>query len=340
MILRYDDNGAFLGTPLIINRASGDISVESNLVMNGTNISGVNQVTTNTVQLDYVKRLTIAHTSVRFDSAVECDTIGPPFRFMMTENNVYRFALALNNADSDFNIYRFADDGTFLDQPFWIYRETGNIGMIHDVSIGGALNMNNQNIDSVSQLTTSIITAPGALNLKASNISLSNPSGGSVNDGISIQNLSGTSDSSIQIYSQSGGINVSTPNTLRLSAGLVELPFSNLQMWNHNIIGLKDPVNPQDAVTKQYVDNRFNIQPNYAVILGLKMAWGYTEIPASGNATITIPGGGYTTSSYIVTFGLPYPGVSGPFYKTPTTFIAANSTSTVGYAEWMSIGPA
>jgi hypothetical protein len=76
-------------------------------------------------------------------------------------DNVHRWFLNIGNSEpeagsntgSNFDLTRYADDGTLIDTPLLIHRNTGNVEFSGDVTIGGNINLDSLALADVSDFT-------------------------------------------------------------------------------------------------------------------------------------------------------------------------------------------
>ena len=149
----YNDAGAFIGTPLAINRSNSVVSINGVGVAGGISNPGpVGDA-----------RLYLNRASGSFLSAI-----------LGTNNGLTRWSIipggggaeSGSNAGSDFQINRYTDAGAFIDQPLIINRATGTAYFGSTITAAGVVQTNTQfsiNIPTVAS------TAPiyGSLNSKA-----------------------------------------------------------------------------------------------------------------------------------------------------------------------------
>ena len=148
-VIRYNDAGSAIATPLSINRATGLTTLER-LNITGYISSGINvgtddgtysslDVCGSAGQSRVVRYLTgTGGTSPRWEAGV---------------NNTTESG---SNAGSDYAINRYTDSGTYVDTPFSINRQNGNIYVLNGLLIygSGALGYNSGSGGAITQSTS------------------------------------------------------------------------------------------------------------------------------------------------------------------------------------------
>lgn len=147
LLSRYNDAGSYVDTPISVNRANGNVSVNRlsilDYIVSGSNV-GTNDGTYSSLDINR---------SAGVSGAVRYQTAGST----RWEVGVSSSAESGSNAGSNFMINRYDDTGTFVDTPFSIVRSTGNI------TLTGS-------IDFVSTDTTLSRLAAGTLGVEGKTI--------------------------------------------------------------------------------------------------------------------------------------------------------------------------
>lgn len=157
-ILRYNDAGGLLGTSLTISRASGQVTLEGDLVLTNPGMS----------------KYVILQGDAAFEKGLVLRT-GTANRWHIMSNNT---AESGSNAGSNFDIRRYDDAGTLIDTAFRITRSSGMVTIFNGLVVsangvaitGGAAVAGGLTVSSGgaaitgNSTVTGNITATGALN--------------------------------------------------------------------------------------------------------------------------------------------------------------------------------
>jgi hypothetical protein len=256
---RYNDNGAYAGSPIFISRATGGVTFAQPVVVsNGPiTISGINPSE---------KGLNLGTNSV--------------LRWKVVSNAANE---AGGNVGSDFALYRYDDTGNFLGTPFVIQRSSGNVTVAQTLSVAGPV----YGSSTVSVTNTLYLNAASGA-WKAFYIQ----NAGSVRWAIVSDNVadgSGNTGSgfSIQRYDNSGNY-IDSPFSINRSNGWVAI---NLLTCGNAI---NAPISPNQAANQVMVGyyaggSYFNAQSMGIGVSGTSAIAGYSSGSSSNCTWSTTP---------------------------------------------------